>query len=636
MIRKGNSQFLILNFELWKISAKRKSVVNSKLRIQNSKFAAPVLVILVLLAGFLLTGAAAAAPLTSGADFLLNPVGARPDGMGQAYSAVADDLYALSFNPAGLAGIHELEIGYGREEFVAGIHYDFFAVGLPVADLGVLSLGYIGLGTDPFNSTADTSAALVSDADTAILASWGNSFYPFGDGSALQAGFTAKYIDRQLAGIQGTGLAFDAGLRYVNRQGLAFSASAMNMGPGVQFSSLEPLPMLLDFGAAYKILDQPLHSLVLAGDSAWNLFSQTQQYSAGLEYWFRGQFAVRAGYVFNSQVEGPSVGAGLKLDFFELDYAFQPDNNLGTVNRLSGLFRFDGPTAGMADPVAPQKVEVQPKPGGFQVSWSNAAPQDKAFEVLLQPFGGGTLVVSNPTEGASFTYNDKGSHLLYSVQVRALGQNGQRSQPSPAAYVFSAGSKRINLPTEGVSAEANKIGLNLSWKAPRDFAASGYNLYSLSPSGRVTKLSLAPKKNNRVLLGGDLGRNNVQYIVTAVGPDGSAEEIIGSYIWNPTDQARDILSQAPAIKLQANLTHDQQIFLGWDAVADAKAYSLFYSAQPDGIYEFYGNLTDPKPTVLLQLVTKEKELHFLLAALSVDGRWEARSNDAKVSMVAEP
>ncbi len=602
----------------------------------NSKFAVPRSALLGLVVNLLFVGAAVAAPLTSGADFLLNPVGARPDGMGQAYSAVADDLYSLSLNPAGLAVIRQFQVGYGREEFLAGVHYDFFALGDPVADLGVLSLGYIGLGIDPFNSTADSSAALVSDNDMALLASWGNSFYPFGNGDSLQAGFTFKYIDRQLAGIQGTGLAFDAGLRYLTRQGLALSVSAMNMGPGVQFSSLEPLPMLFDFGAAYKILDRPQHSLVLAGDSSWNLFSQTQQYSLGAEYWFQGAFAVRAGYVFNSQVEGPSVGAGLKLDFFELDYAFQPDNNLGTVNRVSGLFRFDGPTAGMADPTAPRKVEVRPTAGGFQVSWSNSDPQDKAYEILAQPFGGGPLYVSSTTQASSFTYNDKGSHLLYSVQIRALDQNGKRSPPSQAAYVFSAGSKGLNLPSEGVSAEANKVGLNLRWNPAKGTGVSGYNLYSLSSSGKVNRLTLAPKKSNRVLVASELGKSNTRYIVTALGVDGSAEKIIGSLDWNPSEEASKTLSESPAIKLQANLTHDQQIFLAWDAFPGVKAYSLFYSSLPDGVYEFYGDLTDPKPTVLLQLVTKEKELHFLLAVLSSEGKWVARSNDSKVSMVAEP
>ncbi|HTC22620.1 MAG TPA: hypothetical protein VK859_17320, partial [bacterium] len=287
----------------------------------------------------------------------------------------------------------------------------------------------------------------------------------------------------------------------------------------------------------------------------------------------------------------------------------------------------------MAGPIAPQKVAVQPQTGGFEVSWSNSAPQDQSFEVLIQPFGGGAMVVSKPTQAASFTYNDKGAHQLYSVQVRALDQNGRRSQPSQAAYVFSAGSKGVNLPSEGVSAEANKAGLNLSWKAPQGYGVSGYNLYRLLPSGKVSKMNFAPKKSNRVLVASELGRNGARYIVTALNSDGTGENIIGSSVWSPSAQSLQTLTEAPAIKLQASLTHDQEIFLAWDPYPNVKAYSLFYSPQPDGVYEYYGDLTDPKPTALLQLTTTEKELHFLLAAHSPDGRWLARSNDSKVSMV---
>src|SRR5271169_5054244 len=87
---------------------------------------------------FLLATGAGAAPLTSGADFLLMTTGARPDGMGQAFSAVADDINTLSFNPAGLGNIRLPEVAYGREEFVSDIHYDFVGAAIPTGDAGVL------------------------------------------------------------------------------------------------------------------------------------------------------------------------------------------------------------------------------------------------------------------------------------------------------------------------------------------------------------------------------------------------------------------------------------------------------------------------------------------------------------------
>src|ERR1700722_9891023 len=173
---------------------------------------------------------AGSAPLTSGADFLSMTVGARPDGMGQAYSAIADDIYTLSFNPAGLASIQQAEFGYGREEFVFNIHYYFLGLALPTGDAGVFSLGYIDLGTDPFNSTADPTTPTVSDMDMAFTGAWGGSIPGFGPGEVIQLGGAIKYINRQLAGVSGTGFGFDLGLRYIPRPRLAFSASLLNIG----------------------------------------------------------------------------------------------------------------------------------------------------------------------------------------------------------------------------------------------------------------------------------------------------------------------------------------------------------------------------------------------------------------------
>src|SRR3990167_1240689 len=70
---------------------------------------------------------------TSGAAFLKIGAGARPTGMGGAYSAIADDVNAVYWNPGGLSTIK------GKNEFVAmraelfqSIQYNFFAFAHPM------------------------------------------------------------------------------------------------------------------------------------------------------------------------------------------------------------------------------------------------------------------------------------------------------------------------------------------------------------------------------------------------------------------------------------------------------------------------------------------------------------------------
>ncbi len=55
--------------------------------------------------------ARASGPGTSAATFLELGFGARPLGLGEAYVAVADDVSALHYNPAGLAYAPSLSLG---------------------------------------------------------------------------------------------------------------------------------------------------------------------------------------------------------------------------------------------------------------------------------------------------------------------------------------------------------------------------------------------------------------------------------------------------------------------------------------------------------------------------------------------
>jgi len=280
------------------------------------------------------TGAA----LTTGADFLLVSGGARADAMGHAFSAVADDINALSFNPAGLASIKLPEAGYSRESFVSDVHFDFVGIAIPAGPAGVFGLAYQGMGTDPFNSTANTSAPLVSALDKAFTLGWGKSF------DCLQVGVAAKYIDRQIGTATGNGFGFDLGLRYCITQDLTVAGSVLNMGPGIQFTTLESLPTVLDFGAAYKFHDDSVNSLTLAADSIFNLTTATQRYGIGAEYWYKDILALRTGYLFNTTTsdEGFSAGVGVKVSVIEIDYAFLPLTSIGSVHRFSALLSWNG------------------------------------------------------------------------------------------------------------------------------------------------------------------------------------------------------------------------------------------------------------------------------------------------------
>ena len=71
--------------------------------------------------------------------------------------------------------------------------------------------------------------------------------------------------------------------------------------------------------------------------------------SAGLEYWYNKQFAVRTGYFHESAQKGNrkyfTVGAGLKMSVFSIDFSYlisvTQQNPLANTVRFSLIFDFD-------------------------------------------------------------------------------------------------------------------------------------------------------------------------------------------------------------------------------------------------------------------------------------------------------
>ncbi|PCH98326.1 MAG: hypothetical protein COB85_01735 [Bacteroidetes bacterium] len=84
-------------------------------------------------------------------------------------------------------------------------------------------------------------------------------------------------------------------------------------------------------------------------------------YSIGLEYWYSGQFAVRAGYFYEHATKGNrkffTLGAGLKYNVFGIDFAYliptEAKHPLENTLRFTLVFDFEG--------LKEQKAEIPPK-----------------------------------------------------------------------------------------------------------------------------------------------------------------------------------------------------------------------------------------------------------------------------------
>src|ERR1035438_3781461 len=97
---------------------------------------------------------------TSGAEFLKIGPGARPVGMGEAFTGVADDIHAIYWNPAGLGTLKNAEITGMHMQYFQSIQYEFAAFAYPTRDHGTWGFAVTNLHTDNIDRrTDDTEAA---------------------------------------------------------------------------------------------------------------------------------------------------------------------------------------------------------------------------------------------------------------------------------------------------------------------------------------------------------------------------------------------------------------------------------------------------------------------------------------------
>jgi hypothetical protein len=256
-------------------------------------------------------------------------IGAKPMGMGGAYTAQADDTNAIIWNPAGLADISRREIGLSYLELYGLVGYSFIAYAHHIDNIGTIAGSLSGSNDSEGNYqevALNISAArqIIKSSNPDATGFWSN----------LSIGFNLKYLKSRanMGEIKigsGAGCAFDLGLRYNLGNKLRLGISLPNLLSYVAYSREElknakadqyseslfreyhlGLAVNLDF--IHRSLSRTSFSAELANSNL--LF--------GMEKQIRNA-AVRAGYrLGNGLSSGITVGLGYRVNGFEIDYAY--------------------------------------------------------------------------------------------------------------------------------------------------------------------------------------------------------------------------------------------------------------------------------------------------------------------------
>lgn len=287
--------------------------------------------------------------LESGASFLKIGNDAKAVAMGSAYTALAAGVSALPYNPAGMSTVKGVELGFSHTNWLMDSNHDFIGIALPIkaTDRKNTTSGWVaGLGiirltngsTEIRNADRSTSGSF-SSYDQSVSVGFARAFGKY------KLGLGIKYLESYIAGEKASAEAIDIGFsRPINmRLPITLGLSIQNLGTSMKYiTQKDPLPLSVAAGLSFSVIP----GLSVAFDAKRLVYDKQTTVSFGTEYTVLSGFALRSGYLNNTNATGVkntgfSAGAGLNLwSTTQLDYAVTPYGEIGNVQRITLKKRF--------------------------------------------------------------------------------------------------------------------------------------------------------------------------------------------------------------------------------------------------------------------------------------------------------
>ncbi|OGH59169.1 MAG: hypothetical protein A3G34_02480 [Candidatus Lindowbacteria bacterium RIFCSPLOWO2_12_FULL_62_27] len=276
---------------------------------------------------------------TTGAPFLKISVGSRPAAMGSAYTAVAEEPYALHYNPASIGHMDRWDLSAMHQDQFGEVSFDYFGLAAPaIKNRSGWGMSFVRMAVDDFSRTELDDGVKFTNADMALTATYAHRIF-----KPLSLGVSGKLIKQTLAQYTANGWAVDFGAHLKVNPRLSLGASIMNIGPDITFIAIgDPLPTTLRAGGALKLLPR---GNLLATMDYWMPKDDAKGFGMGVEYRPSRFLAFRGGYQLGTSFRGFNASSfGLTFDFdnFGIEYAFVPREKLGDVHRAGLNVSFGG------------------------------------------------------------------------------------------------------------------------------------------------------------------------------------------------------------------------------------------------------------------------------------------------------
>ena len=267
---------------------------------------------------------------SAGASHLLINPWARGSAIGDAGIANMNGLEATFTNIAGLAFTDKTQIKFNYSNWMGsaniGLNSAGFAQRLSESDVIAISVQSLNYGDIAITTVANPEGNIGFFSPRANIFNIG---YAKKFSSTISGGINFKVISENISNLKSSGIAIDAGIRYVtgDKEQIKFGIALKNVGPVMRYKgdglsqqvsyvstefigSLEQrsatyeLPSLLSIGGSYDFIFTPENKLNLALGFTANSFSK-DQFRLGLDYGMISEkmaFNLRAGYVYEKDL----------------------------------------------------------------------------------------------------------------------------------------------------------------------------------------------------------------------------------------------------------------------------------------------------------------------------------------------
>jgi long-subunit fatty acid transport protein len=275
-------------------------------------------------------------------DFLRIPMSARAAAMGNAFVTMKDDPSMIFFNPAGISTMEKSAASIGFVKYLLDVNAGHASYSQELQGIGHVSAGIVYMNYGDMEKTDKNarSYGTFSASDIAFSLGYGNQYKDLNYGAAV------KIISSSIEEYSSSAIAVDLGAMYtLTNENIVFGVSVLNLGS--QLSSYvetsEDLPFEIRFGVSHALKHLPLN-IMLNFHKLNEEENRLANFSVGGE--FRLSKALRARFGYNTEQRrelkignssgftGISLGFGLEIARFMVDYGYNSFGEIGTLHRF--------------------------------------------------------------------------------------------------------------------------------------------------------------------------------------------------------------------------------------------------------------------------------------------------------------